>query len=257
VRSPVIVREVRCQDAPEMSIAENDDMIEALAPDRTDEALGERILPRAVRRREDFVDAQALHAMPKLLTVDLVTVAEEIGRRGVVREGVHDLLGGPAGGGVLGHVEVNDAPAMVSEYDENEEDAQAHGRHREEIERDQVPDMVGEERPPGLRRLRTPLRDQARDRAFGHFEAKLQELAMNSWGAPERVRGGHACDQCLDLSVDRRSTFGGPARELGPVLAEAAPVPAEDSVGGHDHEGLFPTGPDPGQRDPKEAISGA
>ena len=124
---------------------------------------------------------------------------------------------------MLGHVEVNDAPAMVSEYDENEEDAQAHGRHREEIERDQVPDMVGEERPPGLRRLRTPLRDQARDRAFGHFEAKLQELAMNSWGAPERVRGGHACDQCLDLSVDRRSTFGGPARELGPVLAEAAP----------------------------------
>ena len=56
--------------------------------------------------------------------VDLVTIAEEIGRRGVVREGVHDLLGGPGGGGVLGHVEVDDPPAMVGEHDEDEEDAQ-------------------------------------------------------------------------------------------------------------------------------------
>jgi hypothetical protein len=44
-----------------------------------------------------------------------VTVAEKIGRGGVVRERVHDLLGGPVGGGVLGHVEVDDAPAEVGE----------------------------------------------------------------------------------------------------------------------------------------------
>ena len=31
------------------------------------------------------------------------------------------------GGGVLGHGEVDDAPAMMGERDENEEDAQARG----------------------------------------------------------------------------------------------------------------------------------
>ena len=62
-----------------MSFAENENVIQTLAPDRTDEALGERILPGAVRRREDFGDPQALHAVPKLLAVDLVTVAQEIG----------------------------------------------------------------------------------------------------------------------------------------------------------------------------------
>src|SRR5712664_4082853 len=92
----------------------------------------------------------ALHSVAKLLAVDLVTVAQEIGGRGVVREGVYDLLGGPVGGGVLGHVEVDDAPAVVSEHDENKEDAQARGWHRDEIDGDQVPDMVGEERAPGL-----------------------------------------------------------------------------------------------------------
>jgi len=85
-------------------------VIQILAPDRADEPLREGILPRAVRRREDFLDPHALHSVPKLFAADLVTVAQEIGGRGVVREGVHDLLGGPAGGWVLGHVEVDDAP---------------------------------------------------------------------------------------------------------------------------------------------------
>jgi hypothetical protein len=40
--------------------------------------------------------------------------------------------------------------AVVSEHDENEEDAEASGGHGEEVDRDQVVDVVSEERPPGL-----------------------------------------------------------------------------------------------------------
>ena len=69
---------------------------------------------------------------------DVVTIAQEIGRRGIVREGVHDLLGRPGGHGMVGHVEVQDAPAIVGEHDEDEEDAEPSGGHREEIEGDQV-----------------------------------------------------------------------------------------------------------------------
>ena len=53
--------------------------------------------------------------MAELLAIDLVTVAQEVGRRGVVRERGDDLLRRPDGGGVLGDVEVDDAPAMVGE----------------------------------------------------------------------------------------------------------------------------------------------
>ena len=79
--SPVIGREVRGQDASQIPLAENDSMVEALASHRADEPLREGILPRAVGRREDFVDPHALHSVPKLLAVDLVTVAQEIGGR--------------------------------------------------------------------------------------------------------------------------------------------------------------------------------
>jgi hypothetical protein len=221
--SPVIVREIRREDSSKMTLAEDDDMVQALAPDRADEPLREGILPRAVRGRENLLDPHALHAVPKLLAVDLVTIAQKIGGRGVVREGVHDLLGGPAGGGVLGHVEVDDPPAVLSEYDEDEEDAEASGRHGEEVDRDQVADMVGEERSPGLRRRAGPLREQPGHGAFGHADAELEKLTMNSRGAPERIRDGHADDQSTNLGIDGWPAGDGPIGELGPVLAEATP----------------------------------
>ena len=191
--SPVIVGEVAGQNAAQVAFAENQNVIQTLAPDRADEPLREGILPRAVRGREDFLDPHALHSVPKLFAVDLVTVAQEIGGRGVVRKGIHDLLGGPVGGGMLGHVEVDDAPAVVSEHDKNKEDAQARGWHREEIEGDQIADMVGEERPPGLRRQGAPLRYEPRDGALGDVEPQPEKFPVNSRGAPQRIGRSHPC----------------------------------------------------------------
>jgi len=68
--SAVIVREVRGQDASQMPLAENDDMLQALASHRADEPLDERVLPGAVRRREDFTDPYPLDSLPKPLAVD-------------------------------------------------------------------------------------------------------------------------------------------------------------------------------------------
>ena len=53
---------------------------------------------------------------------------------------------------MLGHVQVEDAATVVGEHDEDEEDAQARGGQPEEVDSDEVADMVGEERSPGLRR---------------------------------------------------------------------------------------------------------
>src|SRR5438132_10721988 len=61
-----------------------------------------------------------IRPLPEGVTVDCVAVAQEVGRCGIVGEGVHDLLGGPVGGGMLGHVEMDDPSAVVSEYNENE-----------------------------------------------------------------------------------------------------------------------------------------
>jgi hypothetical protein len=155
------------------------------ASDRTDQALRERVLPGAVRGRKDFVDLHTLHSVAKLLAIHQVTIAEEIGGRGVVRERIHDLLGGPSRGGMLGDVEVNDMPAVVGEHDENEEDAQAGRGHGEEIDRDQVPGVVGEERPPGLRGIGAPLR-LTRDTVRSATARPSFRISPWMRGAPQR-----------------------------------------------------------------------
>src|SRR2546428_1285637 len=130
---PVVVREVASQGSAQVPFTKDDYVIQTLASDGADEPLREGVLPRAVRRREDFTDAHALHALPEHVTVDRVAIAEEIGRGGVVREGVHDLLGRPGSGGKLGDIEVEDAPAVVGEHDQDEQNAQARGGDSEEI----------------------------------------------------------------------------------------------------------------------------
>jgi hypothetical protein len=135
---PVVVREVASQGAAQVPFAKDQYVIQTLAPDGADKPLREGVLPRAVRRREDFTDAQTLHALPERVTVDRIAIAEEVRRRGVIREGVHDLLGRPGSGGMLGDIEVEDAPAVVGKHDEDEQHTQPRGGNREEVDGDEV-----------------------------------------------------------------------------------------------------------------------
>jgi hypothetical protein len=76
------------QGVAEVSLSEDKHVIQALAPDRADEPLG--ILPRALRRRENLLDSHALHAVPEPSAVDLITIPQKIGGRGLLREDVDE-----------------------------------------------------------------------------------------------------------------------------------------------------------------------
>jgi hypothetical protein len=89
----------------------------------------------------------------------------------------------------LGHVEVDDAPAMVNEHDENEEDAQTRGGNREDVEGGEISDMVVEEGPPGLGRRCAPLRHQPGNGSLGHVDAELEELGMDAWRTQSAAAG--------------------------------------------------------------------
>jgi hypothetical protein len=104
---------------------------------------------------------------------------------------------------------------MVSEHDEDEEDTQARGGHGEEIDREQVPDMVGEERPPGLRRLGTPLRHQAGHGALSHIDTDFRTRHEYA-GRPGIVSGSGPTAQPLALRTGFWRGTGQPEGERVP-----------------------------------------
>ena len=94
----MVMGEVAVQDAAQMPLAEDENVIQALA------------WLEPIRRStkgfcQGLCGAARTSSIPMPLTRwrncygTLVTVPQEIGRSGVVREGVQDLLSGPEGGG--------------------------------------------------------------------------------------------------------------------------------------------------------------
>jgi hypothetical protein len=76
------------QDATQVIVAEEDHVIEALATDRADHALGVGVLPRRTRRDQDVVDAHDLDLVRERAPEDAAAIAgEEAGLRIVISEG--------------------------------------------------------------------------------------------------------------------------------------------------------------------------
>ena len=123
-------------------------MIEALASDGADHALHERILPGTPRRRQHVIDAQLLHRTPDIRSVDRITIADDESRRGVPRPRLAELLRGPRCCRMRRHVQVDDAASIVRQHDEHKQDAERDGGDREEIDRRELGDVIGEEGAP-------------------------------------------------------------------------------------------------------------
>ena len=93
----VIVAEVIAKTTTQVSLVEDDDVVEEFASDGANHAFDEGVLPGRPRCGENLGDADALHPSPELVAVDAVTNPEEVARRRVIGERLDDLLRSPCG----------------------------------------------------------------------------------------------------------------------------------------------------------------
>src|ERR1700674_3621872 len=97
-------------------------MIQALTTDRPDQALDIGILPRRLRRSEDFPNAQPVRRFTKLLSVTSVPVPQQIARRAVPGKGLQTLPSRPFGRRVWSDTEVNhETPAVRERHEDKQE----------------------------------------------------------------------------------------------------------------------------------------
>ncbi len=183
----VVVAEVAAQTTTQMSLVQDDHVVEQLAADGADHSLGEGVLPGGAWCRENLGDAQALHPSSKLAAVDAVAIAKEKARRRVIGERLDELLSGPGGGRGISDVEVEDPATMMQQDHEYVEHAKGRGWRGEEVDRDEVGEVVLEKSAPSLRGWFRPTRHEPGN------------LAVNAWRAPERIRERHGAHEIRDL----------------------------------------------------------
>ena len=178
----VIVDDVFAEQAPQVRLIQRDDVVEALAPDAADHALAVGILPGGFGGSLHLLDAQDLHHVRELLPVDLVVVAQQILRLGIVRERLQQLSRRPRGRWVIGDVHVEDSAAIVGEEDEHVQQIEGQRGYDEEVAGRRHVHVVREERPSGLRRSLV----LALDHVLGH--AGLGDLVSEQGDEDGEVR---------------------------------------------------------------------
>ena len=174
--------------------------------------------------------------------------------RRVIGEGLSQLLDHPPSRGMAGDVEVEDTPSPVVEDEPDVEEREAHGRDDEEVHsRDHVPVIPQESHPPLMRvPAGIDLRQVSGDRCQSEVNSEFRQLGLDLSSTPA-VLGCHPIDQDLRFFWNRRPT-GSWLGDPSPVAAERPAVPADDRLRPNHHESASPTGPIPGEGDPKGSV---
>ena len=102
---------------------DNDNVIQAFPPDRSDHPFCVGILPGRVRSTQDFVYAKPGGRLAKYLAVNAVTVAQQKTRSLIPGEGLQELLGGPLRRRMAGDSEVHEPTAVMGKDYEHKQQA--------------------------------------------------------------------------------------------------------------------------------------
>ena len=127
--------------------------------------------------------------------VDPITIMDDESRRGVPRPCLAELLRGPRRGRMRRDIQVDDAAAGVRQYDEHKQNAEGGGRNREEVDRGELGDVIGEDGTPRLRRRTTGTPEVLRHCGLRDLDSEFLSLAVNAWRSPEWVRFPHLANQ--------------------------------------------------------------
>ena len=145
----VVVRLVERHESPDACLVEPDHVIETVATRRSYKALDEWILPRCVRSRDHVLNSHRLRGGLEGIEC-MVAIMNQIPRRLVPGKRFAELLSHPRRRWMRRDRHVPDAAPIVGEQHQHEYEAERHCWDDEEISRDDLSDVVAQERAPRL-----------------------------------------------------------------------------------------------------------
>ena len=210
-----------------MPLAEDQNMIQAFAPKRSDQPFSIWILPGRPRRCWPIANPHRPKPTREGLPVCAIIVAHQIGRRRVPRERLYDLLGQPLRGRIPGYRKPQQLSPSMAKHKKSKQVLEGQGWDHAEINRRDGLRVTAQECPPGLRWRSSASDHVLGDRRLGDLEPKLQQFAMNSRSAPQWILLAHPPDEIAQLTLDSGPS-GPSSRFPAPVGPKSRSMPPQD-----------------------------
>ena len=198
VRSRCIeVGAVRAQDMEQLTLMENEEVIEAFAPDATQKPLADGVRARCPDGRAQHLDPAARRDTGELRTEFGIVVTDQEARRHPKRRGLTQLLGDPRVGRVPRDTDMDNPTRAQVDDEEREECAETQVDDWQEVARLHGIGVVMEERRPRLatRARRAYPAHVALNGALADPDPELEEFTTDALRAPQPILLRHPFDQ--------------------------------------------------------------
>src|SRR5450432_4798460 len=101
-----------------MCLAEDNDVVQALAPDRSDQPFGKAVLPGRGWRGRPVPDAHGAQSACDDAAIDPIPIADEVARSLIPRKCLRYLTSNPFGRGICCDVDPDEVSAVEPDNDE-------------------------------------------------------------------------------------------------------------------------------------------
>src|SRR5262245_22464207 len=134
-----------------MPFTDDQDMIQALAAKRPDQALNIWVLPRRARCDRAVANPHPSHPVGEGLSVSTIIVADQITRCRIPWECFDDLLCQPLRRGMLGYRKPEKLSSIMAHDQKGKQALKRQGRNQAKVNRRDRVGMVAQKCPPRLR----------------------------------------------------------------------------------------------------------
>src|SRR5476651_1345927 len=206
-----------------MCLAEDNDVVQALAPDRSDQPFGKAVLPGRGCRGRLVPDAHGAQSACDDAAIDLIPIADEVARSLIPRKCFRYLTCNPFCRRICCDVDPDQVSAVEPDDDEGIEQVETNSWNNEQVHGGNVRRVVTQEGSPSLAGRRPSFDHVLGDARLRDLKPELEQFAVDARRAPKRVFDAHLPDQCTEVRLDLRPPSPR-ARLPTPITAKADPM---------------------------------
>src|SRR6266478_2691348 len=170
-----------------MHLAQDNDVVYTLTPDRSDQPFGKAVLPGRGWRGRLVPDAHGAQSACDEAAIDPIPIADEVTRRFIPRKCLRYLTGNPFCRRICCDVDPDQVSAVEPDDDEGIEQIETDSWNNEQVHCGNVRRVVTQEGSPSLAGWPPPIDHVLGDARLRDLKPELEQFAVDAWRAPKRI----------------------------------------------------------------------